>query len=178
VDSRGSFNEPNNREGSEFCSLANFTEATGATWGWADARCTGNAWPFICMTKRGARGLLAAAVVPGLHVCKLVTKGDGELGAASLTLMLASCLLPSAPGAVIPPAYTVNSTKNTFIFRTSNLTFSAASAQCNLWGGHLATYVRRVACSRQLPAPLLGRDQHVPRSAKLSWLNAALTPAV
>ena len=62
VDSRGSFNEPNNREGSEFCSLANFTEATGATWGWADARCTGNAWPFICMTKRGARGLLAHAL--------------------------------------------------------------------------------------------------------------------
>ena len=56
----------------------------------------------------------------------------------------AGCLLArgAAPGAVIPPAYTVNSTKNTFIFRTSNLTFSAASAQCNLWGGHLATYVR------------------------------------
>jgi hypothetical protein len=42
----------------------------------------------------------------------------------------------------VPPPYTAKATGNTFLFRTSNLSASAAQTQCNQWGGHLATYVR------------------------------------
>jgi hypothetical protein len=141
VDSKGSFNEPNNREGSEFCAVANFTESIGATWGWADSACTGRAWPFICMTKREH----LATLIPNSPLLYLQHSAIPEYcSRPRLPACLPACLpvAPAAPGAVIPPAYAVNSTRNTFIYRTSNLSFSAASGECNLWGGHLATYVR------------------------------------
>ncbi len=56
LDARGSSQEPNNKEDSEFCAVANFTESTGTSWGWADITC-GQKWPFICMIKREWRQL-------------------------------------------------------------------------------------------------------------------------
>ena len=52
-DSRGmTSNEPNNKMGSEFCSVANYTETSGGAWNWADTLCGDQQWPFICMVKR------------------------------------------------------------------------------------------------------------------------------
>lgn len=69
MDSRGSFQEPNNRAGDEFCAVANFTESTGSAWGWADASCD-LSWPFICVTK-GVCPLL----LPRLHVLQALVPG-------------------------------------------------------------------------------------------------------
>jgi hypothetical protein len=43
----------------------------------------------------------------------------------------------------MPPRYTVTSTKNTFLLRTTNHSASKAQSDCNVEGGHLASYVNR-----------------------------------
>jgi hypothetical protein len=93
----------------------------------------------------------------GSHVCTRCTSGDYSnmcraadgMGAAEAEAPLPIpadstplSVLPAAPGAVVPPAYTTKATGSTFLYRTGNVSAGVAQTQCNQWGGHLATYVR------------------------------------
>jgi hypothetical protein len=60
----------------------------------------------------------------------------------ALTSLPLSCLT-AAPGKVVPPPYKVSKTGNEFVLRTNNMSWSNAQKECNIWGGHLASYVNR-----------------------------------
>ena len=61
--------EPNNLKSPELCAVANWTEAYGGAWGWADTRCSTN-YTFICkiIRERGAAGAAAAAAAAAAAV--------------------------------------------------------------------------------------------------------------
>jgi hypothetical protein len=130
--------EPDNRETPpEDCAVANYTEAYGGAWGWADVNCERQ---FISLCK----------ITSGWRRC-----GAGPSGASGRRGYKSACVpehlrrcgsaLPLAAPTATPAAdgYTVSFTTSsnaTFVLNTTAVTQPEAEETCVKNGGHLAGF--------------------------------------
>ena len=98
--------EPNDFVPHENCVGANYTEAWGGAWGWADANCFAK-FPALCMTACGCQGLgscAAAAALPLRLAPPVALSCCGSCWGAPHVPMIPSDLLPPLPALAQRPA--------------------------------------------------------------------------